>query len=378
MTTFRYQTNKGEQWGYHFQAGGRRYLRRGYPTKGKARTACETHREQVDLGRIGHFKRFDELASAWLTDLGYRATAQWARQCELKLNNLVPDWQAMPPEKITPHHVQSALLRVRGKAGKPPKASTYNEARKILHSAFQFAVDLGSLADNPVRRIDRRGVDYGEPRIISTEHLRALMTASAPELRQFLCLLAATGARSNEIATLKVTDVHLEDVPPYVVLSTRKNRGGGLRTRRQYLAPFAVAAMRERLATGVTEWLWPGPRRTVTHRRTWQGRLWRACVRAEIPRYGFHDIRRWAGTQAMLAGASEAQVAKFLGHTSTAVTRRYMRIEDAAQVALVDKVTGALNESGHSARSEALAPDREAAQTAALAPAAEGRRNPRQ
>lgn len=342
MTTFSYKTKIGKLWGYHFQANQRRYLRRGYATEKKARGECEKHREQVDLGRIGRFRSFSELATAWLTDLGHRQTKDWTRQCELKLNKLVPDWQDTPPEKITPHHVALVLQRVKGRAGKPPAPATVNEARKILSACFHFAVRLGALIDNPVRPVRRLGEPQEEPKIIPTEEFRKLLSAADPELRQFLCLLAATGARQMEIGFLKVADVFLED-PPYVIVRSRKNHGGGVRSRRQYLPPNAVEALRERLAAGVTDWVFPGRRKPVTARGTWQKRLYRACDDAEIPRHGFHDVRRWAGTMAMLSGASEAQVAKFLGHADTRSTRRYMRVEDEAALMLAEKVTGALD-----------------------------------
>jgi integrase len=327
---------------YHFQAAGQRYTHRGFPTIRAARKAEAGRRHELECGRSAAFKTFADLAKAYLAEKNRTASAAWAEQLQWKLNKRCGRWAMMRPEQIGPAHVAKLLQDV-ADAGNGPRS--VNEYRRILHAVFEYGVKMEALMRNPVSKVDRVGEPVEPLRPIPTEDLRKLLLAANPALRNQLVVSAMTGSRWVELTRLTREDLYLDQEPPYCVLRSRKKRGGGERPRKQYLPPSAADALRgqidgtfEGAADAVR--VFPGPRGTQKHHAAVK-RLHRACLRAGIPEYGFHRIRYWTGSQAVTFGVSNKVIAKFLGHTTTAVTERYMHLEDPL---LVD-LAGSLEES---------------------------------
>ncbi len=327
-----------ELYRYHFMAAGTRYTKRGYPTQQKARDAEHERRRAVAAGPVQAFATWSVLVSAYLAESARTKSADWCRQLGWKLARWTEEWETLSPEHIRPAHIALKLQEIAA-AGNGPRS--VNEYRRILHAVFGYAVKLEALARNPVANIDRAPEPDDPLPPISTEHLRRLILAAEGQLKRQLVVQASTGARWIELARLRPEVVHLDAAPPYCELRTRKKRGGGERARRQFLPPPAAEALRRQLEAVRSEWVFPGARGQQQHDAA-SKQLARACTRAELPRYGFHAVRRWSGSTAMALGVSNKVVARFLGHTQTAATERYMTVEDPLLVRVAEHLTATL------------------------------------
>lgn len=321
-----YRDKRTKLYRYNFQVAMLRYTRRGFATKREAQAAEAEHRRRVLLGLSGTWPTTAELAKEYLAERCRRGISQeWVDQCFWKLTKHAAPLMQMPPKEVRPLHVQRLLTKLATVNG----ARSVNEIRTILHSLFQWATDMEAIDRNPVKRIPKMHVPAEPIDPIPTDDLRKLIVAAVPRLRALLIVQAVTGARWREIAGLRPDDLELDATPPAILLRTRKTGGAGERIRRAHLPPMAVDALRLQLQAASEEWVFHGRYRSKRLGYDPMKReLDEACDRAEIPRYGFHAVRRWAGTTAMEGGASNTVVSRFLGHTKTTVTDLYMRVAD--------------------------------------------------
>jgi len=321
-----YRDKNKRQWRYDFRMAGKRYTSRWYSSETEAAKAEAARRARILTALSGEWPTFSALAADWIEALASRGVGEhYMRQAHAQFNRWLTPIANRPPADITPLEVQRLLQRCAAETS----AVNANAVRKILRACFSHGTRLGGLQRNPAAMVrpwpePPRRAD--EVEAIPTTHLRAVLLSSPSWLRRLLTVQALTGARWIEIARLRPEDCHLDATPPHVVLRHRK---GGERERRRVLPTPAAQALREQTREGGV-WLWPG--RPATQHRGYPAclkHLHRACDRAEVPRYSFHAVRRWAATTAMLAGVSDRIVAEFLGHADATVVHRYQRVEDA-------------------------------------------------
>jgi len=310
---------------YHFQLRGRRYVQRGFSTKQAANDAAVDRRRAIRANRTAPFPTFAALVKSWIAE-GLRTKREdWVIQCQAKLNRWCEDWDTLRPDEITPADVVAVLQRVHTE-GRRRKPRTVNEMRKILHAVFAYGVRLKALEGNPVTPTARMPESQEPLRPIATEHLRRLLVAATPRFQRLLIVMALTGVRWIGLARLQPGDLHLER--GYCLIRSRKNRGGGERLFRQHLPAAAIEALRQQLADGASDTrVFPGPRGEQQHDAAMK-RLRDTCKRAEIPRYGYHDIRRWAGSMSIAAGQPASIAQRLLGHQHLSSTQRYLYLED--------------------------------------------------
>lgn len=172
----------------------------------------------------------------------------------------------------------------------------------------------------------------GEPRlrVLNEDEYWALTKGYSKEhdhawgLTQFLLL---TGARIGEAIALKYKDVHFTEQEPYVVLRTRKRKGGKEDSRVVPLVGVLIKnAMAHREATGQPaipdpeEWLFPRWR----DQRAAGKAVIRFAESVGVNNFRPHDCRRTFATRLLERGTNPRTVADLLGHTSLTMVMRYM------------------------------------------------------
>lgn len=147
-------------------------------------------------------------------------------------------------------------------------------------------------------------------------------------VRDGLLILGATGCHYSELERF-IRDGAIEPVPEgaddgVAVLMVQHKSGVPHRVR---IGPVALEAAkrlkdraREALAKGAKE----GKVRGVTwDAHTFNAQIKAACDAAEVPRFTAGQLRASVATWAVNAGAEPGAVSAFLGHRSTATTRRF-------------------------------------------------------
>ena len=305
---------------YDFMLHSRRYTKRGFETKTAARDAAQDHKRLLKAGRTDPFQAFQEMVGAFLTSSQRTKSAAWCYQLEIKLNKAFPRLADLHPREITRGHIEPVLDRL---ARDGNTARSVNEYRKIINAVLNYGVGMGALATNPAASIPRVPESDAGVAAIPKLHLQQLILAAEPRLQALLVFLSQTGARFVGAARLRSSEVLLDAPRPACLLTTRKNRGATERKRLQPLTDLARHAI-EPLLGASDELVFTGASGGALVYRTELGNLHRLCGRIGIPRYGFHQVRHWAGMVATSMGKSKKAVAQFLGQTDTGATERYM------------------------------------------------------
>lgn len=125
------------------------------------------------------------------------------------------------------------------KTGKPYSKETANFILIISGTFYQFLIDHGHLdedSSNPFRNVSKYD-GGGKQRQKETKRLpwtpeevgqlmEAILEKRDPDLLCLTLIGAHTGARINEIAMLKTSDIHLEDSTPYFSITDSKTKAG--------------------------------------------------------------------------------------------------------------------------------------------------------
>ena len=222
-----------------------------------------------------------------------------------------------------------AYVNARRKAGK--KDATVYQELMVLRKAFARAhiimPDTFSGEEpikNPVARYMQTDAAEGVPRSVSIAtvqsrqsdidetKLKAVMNAIEPEMRDYIQLLALTGARRSELCALRWSN--LSGDRAYFVLRTSKSG----RPRYIYILPAAQEILeRMRKDAGPEDKLVHVHPDTITHAFV------DACKAVGVTGLRLHDLRRRFAFKLLDAGFDVVHVQHMMGHESLAMTSAY-------------------------------------------------------
>jgi len=200
-------------------------------------------------------------------------------------------------------------------------AAVENE-RKALRSLFSFLHQEGLTPEDPTSGIGHIRVPYNERRCPSVEDVEkvlkvgCLRSNDADKIRLIIRLIATTGLRLTETASLRKENVDLDALELRVV-----GKGGKLRV--VPLLPEMAAALREYMEKRPTDspFLFPGKTGTgYAEIYNIEKTLKRACLRAGVEPFTPHGLRHFYATEMLRRGAKLEVVGRILGHSSIGIT----------------------------------------------------------
>jgi integrase len=172
-----------------------------------------------------------------LRSIGRRATAWDAGQRFRQLVGRDSELGRMRLEDVRREDVEEWRARLR--AGRKPQ--TVNRISRAVVAALNYAVAHGHVGNRDAWKVEKL-IDDGEKRdavFLSSEQRARLIAAAPKALAAFLTGLTETGARPGELAKAIVRDFDAK--AGTVTLSSRKGRGGKLRTRAVLLSDSGCA-----------------------------------------------------------------------------------------------------------------------------------------
>ncbi len=290
------------------------------------------------------FRRFLD----WLAATGRPATT-----ASLDLATLaayVAELRARP--KVTGVWRGAPDARARALAGGAASRSPLNSVNaymRPIRALCLWLLDEGILARNPFRRTHRRAglnpllpAEETPPKSATLADLAALERGCAGEGtldlrdRAIVSVLKTTAARSSAVRLLRLDDVDFERG----VLVFRRGKGG--KTLEVALHAETRAALASYLARGRPTLLAaaavdPGVAFLSAHRDRGPQPLTRNSLSlmlrrryqrggGTLPTFGAHRIRHATATLLVNHGMPLDEVSRYLGHSSTEVTRRYARV----------------------------------------------------
>lgn len=228
--------------------------------------------------------------------------------------------------EITPRH-------------QPRNPATVNRYLAALSHAFTIAVkEYGWIETSPLTRVSKPKESRGRVRFLSNEErdrlLKACRESSNPDLYLAVVLSLSTGARQQEIMSLRWSQVDLST--GLIRLEHTKN---GER-RALPLAGRALELVKERGRTD-TDLLFPSkanPARPINLRAPWET----ALKQAGIADFRWHDLRHSAASYLAMNGATLAEIADVLGHKTLAMVKRYAHLSEPHTAAVVARMNARL------------------------------------
>lgn len=238
-----------------------------------------------------------------------------------------------------------AALDGYGRSGKGFSTKTCKHYLTFVSDVYEYAVSKGLAPDNPCRNVHvKNRHDEKEKQVYSREEILTLLKAleEAPiKYQAFFYIAAYTGLRRSEILGLKFSDIN-----EYGVMRIRRNANyvahKGMfvddtktkSSKRNITLPDVVAkkisALRkvqitERMSLGITpqedDFLFCTPYYDdIMNTNTAYTSLQRLCKKHNLRFAGIHSFRHFTASLLISQGATVANTASYLGHSSPATT----------------------------------------------------------
>lgn len=312
---------------------------KGYETRAEAEAimadfAAAAHKMREALTVGGYF-------TTWL---GWKrhtlAPSTWRRYSSMVAVHVIPDFGAMPMDKLTGDHLE-VKYREMLDAGLSP--TTVKQLHAVIHKAYADAVRRDVVVANPADKAEAPRRRSREMQTWTPEELRRFIAvAFEDEDFAFWLMAATTGMRRGELLGLQWDDLDLDEGVAYVrrslVWTGQEVSVGPPKTasgqRPVALDAWTVAALREHRS--VDEWVFHGPNLNPR----WVNRRFEYLIQqAGLPRIRFHDLRHSHASLALHGGLDVKVMAHRLGHANASITQNiYQHATLGMQAAAVDLV----------------------------------------
>ncbi len=290
-----------------------------------------------------------------------KRAATWAVDRTNLERHVVPLLGRLPLETISRDHITSMIRSIT--AGKTARdVKTIRRGRSIvkggagiadrtfstLRAAINWAIDKGHfVGPNPCAKVQRelrpvteRFLSEAQAKslIAALDDLEAQATISERQGAVFRLLLL-TGARRNEIAGLRWTEVDF-DRRRLVLPPSRTKAGGRTGDRRISLNEQAFRILERLYETRARSlFVFPASKGNSGY-ATSEPKIWRNKVlpKAGLEGVRIHDLRHSFASFALADGASLPMIGKALGHANSRATERYAHLSDDPVRALSEKI----------------------------------------
>lgn len=338
---------KGKGWRYDFVLKGIRYTEAGFKTKRKANQAEALRREGltnpkiesenmtvlIDMDFLELINKRLDYVKAYNSERHYTDHIYMARKW-------VKQWGKFKCSEISTALIQSYLLRRSRQASK----YTANKELRSLRALFNFAIHpaRGLMKKNPTHGIQffpvEKKIKYVPPK---EDVLRVIMAAN-PDIQDYLWTMALTMGRMSEINSLKWQDVDFKG--RYVVLYTRKKKGGHLTPRKVPMPNKLFELLSRRYekrdkrkpwvfwhrywSSKKKEWI-DGPYKNRSHI------MKTLCKKAGVKYFRYHALRHFGASLLDQANVPIGSIQRILGHENRTTTEIYLHsIGDAERDAM--------------------------------------------
>lgn len=229
------------------------------------------------------------------------------------------------------------LLDEDGQPLKTKSPATVARYMASLSVVYSTAInEWGWLEVNPVKKVAKPSEPRGRARFLSDDErdrlLKACQECPNPVLYIIVVLALSTGARKNEILTLKWQ--HIDFERNAIRLENTKN--GERRALPLVGKAYDLVKSLKPEQSNDKSYVFPRPdgKRPVDIKRSW---LW-SIERAEIEDFTFHDLRHTAASYLAMNGATLAEIAEILGHKTLQMVKRYAHMSEQHTISVVERM----------------------------------------
>jgi integrase len=319
---------QGKGWRMDFTQNGTRHTEAWFKTKALAKKAEAKRKEeinspktetQIDMDFFELLNRRLDFLKAYKTDRYYTDTKyvaiRWSKE-----------WASLNCSDITTAMVQSYLIR-RSKIS----ANTANSDLRYLKAVFNYGIKIKLIKDNPAKGIEFFPVDKTEKYVPPPEDVLKVLLVADFDTQDYLCTIKDSMARVGEVNRLKWSDVNFDD--RYVVLYTRKKKGGHLTPRRIPMTTklYDILLRRHKNRDKTKLWVF-WHRYWDREKKTWvdapykdRKKIMRSlCKKADVKYFRFHALRHAGASLMDNLGVNTGSIQRILGHENRTTTEIYL------------------------------------------------------
>jgi len=329
---------KGKGWRFDFYLEGIRYTEAWFKTKKEAVRAEAKKREELKkpAPRQGTPTDTDflTLVNKRLDSVkAYNSSSHYTHYC-YTAKKWIKLWGDLTCSEITSEMVERFVLE-RSKVS----AFTANKEIRYLRATFNFGKKKGLVSHNPVEGIAFLPVEKRLKQVPSIADIEKVILAADPDTQDYLIALSHTMARVGEINRLSWEDVNLDD--KYLVLYTRKKKGGHLTPRKVPLTPRLLDILSRRYTERDPEmpWVfwhnWFDRKEGVWKRGPYQyrKRLMKClCEKTKVPFFQFHALRHAGASILEKNKVPIGSIQRILGHENRTTTEIYLHSLENSEV----------------------------------------------
>lgn len=208
-----------------------------------------------------------------------------------------------------------------GRFGKSIQHSTINRELACLKTIFRRAQMDGKIARNPMAGFKLLEEDNVRDRVLGNEEFQRLLFAAPLHIRPVLITAWETGMRKNEILTLKWKQVEMKNGVIQLIGDNTKTG----KSRKVPISPFLMGTLKKLERTN--EWVFNYKGKHLTDIKT---AYLKACRRAGIEDFRFHDLRHCFVTGMRRKGVPDRVIMAITGHQTMECFKRYdtISVED--------------------------------------------------
>jgi len=321
---------KGKGWRFDFTLMGIRYTEAWFKTKKEAAQAEAKKREELKKPAPWQGTPTDTdfltLLNRRLDHLkAYKSASYYRDNCYMG-KRWVKLWGKLNCRDISTDMVEHYIL-------KRKKVSPYTANTEIrsLRACFNFAKKKKMLEQNPLDGIDFFPVEKRVKYVPPIEDIDIVFQSADQDTKNYLYAISETMARVGEINNLKWQDVNLHD--RYVILYTRKKRGGHLTPRKVPLTTRLhgiLSRLHEHMDEQIPWVFWH--RFYDRNNRTWKTgpygyrkRLLNSlCKKAGVKYFSYHALRHAGASILDNNNVPIGSIQKILGHENRTTTEIYL------------------------------------------------------
>jgi integrase len=322
---------KGKGWRYDFTQKGDRHTEAWFKTKAAARKAEAEKRKElerpIETGmdipidmvflelvnrRLDHVKAYN--SRRYYTDYLYMAK-RWIRR-----------WGKLPIRLVTSEKLERFILQ-RTKISN----STANKEIRFLRATFNFGKKRKMLESDPTEGMEFFPTVKMVRFVPSSAEIDRVIAKANPNIQDYLWTIRETMARVSEVNQLTWNDVFLAE--RYVVLYTRKKKGGHLTPRKIPMTGtlFEVLSRRYKERDSSKPWVfWHTCWSSKTGKKfdgPYQDRkkiMRTLCRKAGVPYFRFHAIRHSGASVMENGNVPIGAIQRILGHENRSTTEIYL------------------------------------------------------
>jgi len=321
---------KGKGWRYDFTLEKQRYTQAWYKTKTEARQAeAEKRKEAVELrkgGQIPTDMGFLELVNRRLDHLEAYNSRKHYEDYRYLATKWVQRWSRLKSSEISTEMIERYILQ-----RSLISPHTANKELRSLRSLFNFGKRRKLIRENPTDDLEFLPVERKVRYVPPVKDIDQVIGVGDQDAQDYLWAIRETMARVSEVNRLIWDDVNLED--RYVVLYTRKKKGGHLTPRKVPLTRklFEVLSRRYSERDPSKPWVfWHTYWSSKTGKKC-EGPYGRRkklmkglCKKAGVRYFQFHALRHSGASVMENSNVPIGSIQRILGHENRKTTEIYV------------------------------------------------------